>query len=460
VNTHILPGSFRDPSGFIFYQDGVLYRQVNEVHKNNYDFFMSSGLYQKLLADELLISHEEVGVECHQGSRAYKVIKPEPIPFISYPYEWCFSQLKEAALMMLRIQRIALDSGMSLRDASAFNIQFKGPRPIFIDTLSFEIFEEKNPWIAYRQFCRHFLAPLALMGYLDERLGQQFRTNIDGIPLDLTCAMLPLRSYFRPSILIHIYLHAKSQRRHAESNLNVHSIGCNMDKFKMLALIDSLESAIKALERKTKASFWQSYHLRRSYTSRAFEHKKEIVAQFLDEIKPRQVWDLGANTGVFSRIASRKGIYVVSFDSDHRVTDINFQESEKNTEKNILPLVMDLANPSPGIGWENAERASLNERGPADCALALALVHHLAIGNNIPFDKLARFFKNICNLLIVEFIPKRDAQTQKLLSARRDIFADYHQKGFEKAFGRYFSVIKQIPLRGSARTVYLMKRIN
>ena len=222
-----LPSSFRDPSGFLFQQDGIIYRQVNLVCKDNYDHLMDSGLYQALINDNLLIPHEEADIEPLVPERAYRTIKPEVIPFVSYPYEWCFSQLKDAALTTLKVQRKALDFGMSLKDCSAFNIQFRKGRPVFIDTLSFEKYREGQPWVAYRQFCQHFLAPLALMGYKDVRLNQLFRVYIDGLPLDFTSCLLPWRTRLRFSLLSHLHLHARSQEHFADKPVDVgqHRLG-------------------------------------------------------------------------------------------------------------------------------------------------------------------------------------------------------------------------------------------
>ena len=175
MSSRTIPSSFRDPSGFLFFQDGSVYRQVNAIYKENYDHLIGSGLYKALVASGLLVSHEEVGMNYARSDNAYKILKPELIPFVSYPYEWCFSQLKEAALTTLKIQKVALDFGMTLKDSSAYNIQFMKGRAVFIDTISFERYREGQPWVAYRQFCQHFLAPLALMSYRDIRLGRLFR---------------------------------------------------------------------------------------------------------------------------------------------------------------------------------------------------------------------------------------------------------------------------------------------
>jgi ribosomal protein L11 methylase PrmA len=449
-----LPASFRDPSGFLFRQDGVIYRQVNLIYKDDYNHLMDSGLYQALVDDGLLIPHQEVGVEPPARELAYKVIKPEPIPFISYPYEWCFSQLRDAALTTLRIQRKALDFGMSLRDSSAYNIQFKKGRPIFIDTLSFGEYHEGEPWVAYRQFCQHFLAPLALMSYKDIRLSQLLGIHIDGLPLDLTASLLPWRTRLRFSLLSHIHLHARSQKRYADRPIDVKQR--RMSRFAFLGILNSLESAVKKVKWKPQGTEWAEYYQDTNYSPQAFEHKKAIVGDFLDKARPSTVWDLGANVGTFSRLASERGIPTISFDVDPAAVEKNYLDCVARHEVNILPLVIDLTNPSPGIGWENKERMSLKERGPADAVLALALVHHLAISNNVPFSRIAGFLSDICQWLVIEFIPKADSQVQRLLATREDIFPDYTRQAFEQEFGRYFTIDASTDIRESQRTLYLM----
>ena len=212
MNAEGLAGSFRDPSGFVFERQGELYRQVNVIHAEHYDHLVASGLYDHLVRSGLLIPHQEVEIPASEPTRAYRVLKPERIDFVSYPYEWSFGQLRDAARVTIKAQAAALDHGMSLRDASAYNIQFQRGHPLLIDTLSFEKLPEGSPWVAYRQFCQHFLAPLALMSHRDVRLGQLLRIHLDGIPLDLAVRLLPWRTRLRPSLLLHLFLHARSQR--------------------------------------------------------------------------------------------------------------------------------------------------------------------------------------------------------------------------------------------------------
>jgi len=447
--------SFRDPNGFLFFRDGTIYRQVNLAYKEHWDHLMNSGLYSTLVNAELLIPHTEVDILAEENDIAYKIIGPEIISFISYPYEWCFSQLKQAALTTLRIQKIAFSFGMSLRDCSAYNIQFRKGKAILIDTLSFEKYHEGQPWIAYRQFCQHFLAPLVLMAFLDIRLSQLLRIYIDGIPLDLASSLLPFRTHFAFWLLCHIHLHAKSHFFFADKTINTYVHKIKPHSF--IALIDSLESAIRSLRLQPKGREWSDYYTDNSYSAEAFSHKKQIVSDFLDRIKLKNAWDLGANIGLFSRIASNKGIQTISFDSDPFCVEKSYLEVVKNGEINILPLLLDLTNPSPGIGWENQERLSLVERGPVDVILALALIHHLAISNNTPLNKIADFLAEICNFLLIEFVPKNDPQVQKMLLAREDIFTDYNQQAFENEFGWRFTILDSIKINNSERILYLMR---
>ena len=451
------PSSFRDPSGFLFYRDGTIYRQINLIYKEHYDLLMQSGLYKNLVGANLLIPHEEVAIEPAQKEQSYKIIKPQPIPFVSYPYEWCFSQLKDAALLTLAIQKMALALKMSLKDASAYNIQFIGSKPMLIDTLSFEKYRENEPWIAYRQFCQHFLAPLALMSYADVRLSQLLKIYIDGIPLDLAKTLLPLRTKFRFSLLSHIHLHAASQKHFADKSIKPK--GRKVSYMSLSGLINNLESGIRSLEWKPESTEWAKYYEDTNYTEAAMNHKNRVVAEFLDMVKPDTVWDLGANVGTFSRIAASKAIQTISFDLDPAAVELSYLDCKKSGETKILPLVLDLTNPTPAIGWENRERMSFLQRAPADAVFALAIVHHLAISNNLPIGAIAAFLEEILKRsLIIEFVPKDDSQVQKLLAAREDIFPDYNQEAFEREFERYFTIQKSVQIIDSKRTLYLMEK--
>ena len=455
-----LAASFRDPSGFLFTRQGVLYRQVNQLYRENYDRLMTSGLAEKLIRGGWLIPHTEVDAPPADASLAYKVIRPELLDFISYPYEWSFSQLQDAALNTLAIQKMALESGMALKDASAYNMQFHHGRAVLIDTLSFEVYREGEPWVAYRQFCQHFLAPLALMAYTDVRLSQLLRVYIDGIPLDLAARLLPGKTRWDLGLATHIHLHAAAQQRYSDKTIDKNAQTRKMGRTAFIGLMDNLESTVRKLQWKPAGTEWGDYYDASAghYTSDAMQEKRQAVSDFLARIQPKSVWDLGANTGVFSRLASVQGIPTVAFDIDPAAVERNYRAVKQAKETALLPLVLDLTNPSPAIGWCNRERHSLLERGPVDAVLALALIHHLAISNNVPLPRLAEFLSQAGQWLVIEFVPKEDSQVQKLLATREDIFPDYTPQGFETAFGAYYMLRERLPLKASPRVMYLMER--
>ena len=451
------PGSFRDPAGFVFRRDGDLYRQVNRSYQPAYDLLMGSGLYAQLTDRGLLVRHDDADLGLAVDDRAYKVIKPRRVEFIGYPFEWCFSQLRDSALATLDIQTAALDRGMSLKDSNAGNIQLVDGRPALIDTLSFEPYEEGFPWVAYRQFCQHFLAPLALMARTDIRLGQLLLTHLDGVPLDLAARLLPLKSRLSPGLAMHLHLHARGQRRHLHDTTDRASLRGRMNRRKLLALLDSLRSTVRKLRWNPGRSDWADYYQQDSYTAAAFQHKKRLVASMLDGIAPGPVWDLGANTGEFSRIALARTDTVVSLDFDPGAVEINYRQMSRERETGLFPLVADLTSPTPATGWANAERRSLLDRGPAHTAIALALTHHLAISNNVPFAGIAAFFAGLTRHLIVEFIPADDPMAARLLAMRNHDFPDYTLKAFEAALGERFTIRRREEIPSSRRVLYLME---
>jgi hypothetical protein len=458
-NASRVSSSFRDPAGFVFHRNQRLYRQVNEFGRNSYDRLMNSGLYDDLVKSKLLVSHQEVKGEALESESAYKILAPETVPFVSYPYEWCFGQLKSAALATLEIQKRALQFDMSLKDASAYNIQFLRGRPICIDTLSLEEHTRGRPWTAYGQFCRHFLAPLTLMTYCDVRLSQLLKVHLDGIPLDLTSRILPWYSKLRPSLLAHIHLHSRSER-HFESTQRVHR-EWRTDRNAQLGLLDNLKSILEKLEWRPVGTRWVAYYDRvnNNYSESAGQHKLDIVSKLLAESGGGTVWDLGANTGRFSRLAAKQGMFTISFDFDPAAVELNYAELVRVGETNLLPLVFDLFNPSPAIGWNNAERLTAWDRGRAETILALALIHHLAISNHLSFSQIAHFLSQRCRYLIVEFVPPSDSMVKTLLAGRESNFADYRRDRFENIFSQVFRIKRRQVLEDSERIIYLMETI-
>lgn len=447
--------SFRDKNGFLFYYKNEIYRKIEFSYKNHYEHLMNSNLYKELTENNLLIPHDEIN-DLKIYNDYYKIIKPKKIPFISYPYEWSFSELKDAALLTLKIQKISMKYDMTLKDGSAYNIQFLNGRPIFIDTLSFEKYENGQIWKPYKQFCQHFLAPLALISKKDTRLNLLSKIFIDGIPIDLTAMLLPKTTFGNFGLMAHIHAHAKSQGHYEGKDVKIKERTLSKRSFE--GIIQSLNSSIDKMTWKSGKTEWGDYYSDTNYSEKSFEEKKRIISSMLEQIKPKIVWDLGANTGMFSSLASSRGINTISFDIDPLAVEKNYQMVTKNNDQNILPLILDLSNPSSSIGWNNDERMSLVQRGPADLVFSLALIHHLAISNNVPLYKLAEFFSKISNFLIIEFIPKSDSQVKRLLLTREDVFDDYDEKNFEIEFSKFFKIINSEKIIDSERIIYIMEK--
>lgn len=452
-------GSFRDPSGFVFSRNGVVYRQVAECYAADYEHLMSSGLFDHLVGQGWLLAHEELDLRLAIGPCAYKVLRPAQLAFVSHPYEWCFSQLKEAALTTLRIQQAALDYGMSLKDASAFNIQLHKARSTLIDTLSFEKYQPGRPWVAYRQFCQHFLAPLALMSTLDIRLGQFSRIHIDGIPLDLASRLLPFRTRFKLGLGLHLHAHARIQKQFAGEKAGSKLSKRGISLRALRSLVSHLEQVISGLKPGRQRSEWEDYYrCNNNYNEQSLVSKVARVRELLQLHPHDTVWDLGANDGRFSRLARQCGAQtVVAWDVDPNCVESNYQSVISNREPGHFPLILDLTNPSPGTGWANHERASFADRGPADVVLALGLIHHLAISNNVPLARIARYLRSLGRQVLVEWVPKEDSQVQKLLATRCDVFPGYQQSAFQDEFSHDFQVLRQVPVEGSCRTLYLFQ---
>ena len=363
-----LPSSFRDPSGFVFAENDRVYRQINNGFAKHFDQFMSSGLYDVLVDKGYLVAHEDVTASnIQRGPDCYRVIAPEVIPYIAYPYEWSFSQLQDAAMLTLRIQTVALQHGYILKDASAYNVQFRHGKPVFIDTLSFEPYVEGVPWVAYRQFCQHFLAPLALMARVDVGLGKLLVTYIDGIPLSLASSLLPLTTRFNYSLQTHIHLHAKMQETYADAagtpttaKSSTTKNPRQLSKTGLQAIVESLASAVKSQQWKPPQTEWGDYYDNTNYSDGSTDEKRRLVDDYLSAIDEplNVVHDLGANTGEFSRIAARHAGLVVSQDIDPVAVERNYRRLVSEPPKNVLPLLQDLYAPSPAIGWGNEERAS------------------------------------------------------------------------------------------------------
>lgn len=452
-----LASSYRDPAGFVFQKDGILYRQVNKTYRGDFDFFISSGCYAHLVKKRLLISHEEIDQNFFSSADWYKTLLPQRVPFVSYPYEWCFEMLKDAALLTLTLAKESISFGVMLKDATPYNVQWLNGNLVFIDTLSFEKYDSTKPWIAYRQFCECFLSPLLLMHYAGQPILPFLVAYPDGIPLAITKSFLPLRSRLSVHTYLHIHLHEKFASKGPERSAVPKN---NFSEKKLRRLFDSLTLLIQSLRWKGGKTTWQNYYEEASQRSDYLQEKTNMVTSWITELPGiKTALDLGANVGQFSFLLSTHTT-VIAADFDHTAINNLYKKLVKQNERNILALVVDVSNPSPSLGFNNSERTSFIERTSVDLCLALALIHHLSIGKNIPFEKIAFFFEKICNYLIIEFVPKDDQKIEYMLSQKKDIYYNYNEENFIKEFEKHFFIERKQGIANSGRTLYQMKKHN
>ncbi len=449
-----VPGSFRDPAGYIVSENGLFKRVINNSGQWAYRAYMHSGLHAELVADGLIVDHSEEDRSHTWPHDAATVIVPTQLPFISYPYEWSFSQLRDAALLTLQIQERALLHGLSLKDASAFNVQFHGSTPIFIDTLSFEP-DPGTPWVAYEQFCRQFLAPLFLMHYGSANAAALLANFLDGLSLPWTAKLLPVSSLFHFGALCHIHLHSLSQRSRSSAPPSRSSL---IPVPVRISLLHSLRRAVESLRPPPPTSHWSTYSQNRSHYSHVARASKiELVGSVLSGARPRLVYDLGANDGAFSLLAARAGSLCIAIDQDHACVDSLYRKARSsNGQTRILPLNMDLSNPSPSLGFAHEERLSFSARASADLTLALGLIHHLRISCNIPLASVARFFAQFSRNLLLEFVPPEDPMSQLMLHGRLPS-PDHSLDGVLSAFRPHFDSPHILPIADSPRSLILFR---
>ncbi|HVG40761.1 MAG TPA: hypothetical protein VM888_04040 [Chitinophagaceae bacterium] len=449
------PASYRDPSGFVYCSEGHLYRQVNKVFKEDYEHFIKSGYAQQLIDSGSMIPFEEVAQMSTVTEDGYKIIKPLILDFISYPYEWSFTMLKDAALLTLSLAKEAIKYGLLLKDATPYNIQFYRNKPVLIDTLSFELIDTTKPWIAYRQFCESFLAPLALMHYSKMPLQALLLTYPDGIPLPITQKLLPLRSKINLNTYLHLHLHSSYSNNSAIGNKEK-SIKFSETKF--INILENLEKTVSSYTLHHKA-IWSGYYNEAQQRPDYITQKKEVIERWINNNSSiKKAIDVGANEGLFSELLASKNILTIAADFDHFSIDELYKRNKEKGEKNIHSLLIDLSNPSPAIGLNNKERASLMERVQCDLVLALAVLHHLCIGKNIPFAAIALFLKSLGKVLIIEFVPKEDEKIALMLQQKKDIYPWYTEKEFTESFSTLYEIKERQEIKGSKRVLYLMER--
>jgi len=455
-------GSFRDPSGRIYYVGDRVLRTVTEYAAEDFDFVRASGLIERLVADGHLIDTKivDANVLGDEAATARYVIEHPKIPFISYPYEWPFSALRAAALHHLDIQLESLEAGISLSDASAYNVQFLGARPIFIDTLSLRKYEDGEMWGGYRQFCEQFLNPLLLRTKLGVAHNAWYRGALDGIETMDLRRLLSWKSKFSKNILLHVIAHSTFQKtspgnRESKKTLATAYLPTASYRRMLQKLRHWIENMVPADVHKT---VWKDYENTHSYADDEYVLKKDFIAKFARSVQPNMILDLGCNTGEFSDVALKNGAgYSVGFDFDQGALEGAFSRAATQ-ELNFLPLFLDGTNPSPDQGWNQAERKGLSGRANADGLIALAFVHHLAIGKNVPLSNIADWLVSLAPQGVVEFVPKNDPKVEELLALRKDIFPDYEESHFVDCLSRRAEIVESKTITKSGRRLFWYRR--
>jgi len=463
------PGSWRDPAGFVYRRDGAIHRQIAPVFAAEWEAYLASGLHDRLVTRGAVLPFEDAPIaDALDPATAWRVIRPETLPVISWPWEWCPGQLRDAALLTLDLALEALDAGFTLRDATPYNVQLRGTRPVHLDALSFERRAPDAPWGPYRQFCRTFLAPLALMTERDPRLGLLLRSFLEGIPLDLAVRLLPRRTLLRLGLATHLHLHARAIGRNADGK-GAEARAVRLSETRLRALLGNLRGTVAGLRWEPEGTEWADYADRTSYSDAATAAKERIVRGMAEAVAPTIAWDLGANTGRYSAIVAETGAHVVAWDIDPGAVERHHRALMASGRERITPLLLDLTDPSPALGWGLTERASFLERANAELILALALVHHLAIGRGVPVEMIATFLAGLAPNLVIEWLPHEDPMVRRLLAGRHDMaggirgnVADwplFREEAFRGIFADAgWEIVERAPIEGSGRVLYRMRR--
>jgi hypothetical protein len=453
------PSSFRDRNGAVFYRDGVVLRGISAKALENFERLEAAPFYGKLIERGSIVATARVPPEAAGEASAgwAAVLEHAAIPFISYPYEWTFGMLKDAALLHLELMAAALDSGMILKDSSAYNVQWRGARPVFIDIPSFEILPDGQPWVGYRQFCELFLYPLMLQAYKGVDYRPFLRGSIDGIPAAALRPLLSTRDLARPGVLMHVVAQNALQRRYSGGERAVRGslAAAGFDKRLIVRNVEGLRKIVEKLSAGGAKTTWADYDSTHSYDDAEFRAKRDFVANAAAHRRWARVWDIGCNTGTFSRIAAEHADTVVAMDGDWMAIERLYQtQRDRPDAEKILPLVVNLADPSPSQGWRGLERKSLPERGRPELTLCLALIHHIVIGSNIPMRDFVGWLAGLGTSLVIEFVSRDDEMVQTLLANKDDQYGDFTQDAFEALLDEHFDVRESQPLKGGKRAIY------
>jgi hypothetical protein len=449
------PSSYRDRNGAIFYRGDRVFRSLSPTALENWKLLEEQKFFQDFVAAGKIVGTKPAAAEPSDGWAA--ALEHERVPFISYPYEWTFGMLKDAALLHLELMKAALAADMILKDSSAYNVQWSGVHPVFIDVPSFEPLRKGQPWVGYRQFCELFLYPLMLQAYKGTDFKPLLRGRIDGITADEMRGLMSARDLVRSGVLLHVVAQSALQRRYSGSTQDMRGTlaQAGFDKRLIAQNVRKLRSLVAGLEPARSKTEWSDYDKTHSYDESEFRHKAEFVQKAAASRRWRLAWDLGCNTGTFSQIAAKYADYVVSMDGDWMSIEHFYQREKADAAaKSILPLVVNLADPSPNQGWLGAERKGLPERGRPELTLCLALIHHIVISANIPLASFIGWLAGLRTAVVIEFVSREDEMVQALLANREDQYADYNPETFRQLLAERFRIEAEEPLKGGKRTIF------
>lgn len=453
-------GSYRDRRGRVFYQSGAVCRGLNADAFAEWNVVAGSRFFQQAMEAGRVVrtelaSSSDNGQSVAPGEWAV-VLRHELIPFISYPYEWTFGMLRDAALLHLELLDAALDEDITIKDGTAYNVQWRGARPVFIDIASFERLKPGEPWMGYRQFCQTFLYPLFLQAYKNVGFHSWLRGALDGIDPRDCAGLMSWRDWLRPGVLSHVVLHAKLHARYSQRETGVRAAlpAAGFQKQMIKANVHKLLRIVRGLKWERPDSVWTGYATQNTYAEADHKRKVDFVRSVVQSRTWTLAWDLGCNTGTFSRIAAENADYVVAVDADHATVDRLYSSLKEEPSRRILPLVGNLADASPDQGWRGLERRSLRERGRPELILCLALIHHLVIGAGIPLPELVRWLADLKSDLIIEFVSREDPMVKLLLRNKPDDYSDYNEALFERLLSELFDLRRREPLESGTRTLY------
>ncbi len=445
-------GSFRDRGSRVYLLDGEVYRALDASAKGELEAALAAPFFRRAIAAGQIVGTE--WIEAGPASLAppgpwVASVRHERIPLVSYPYEWTFGMLRDAAQLQLELLDAALAEGFILKDASAYNIQWRGGTPVFIDVGSFVRYQAGSPWPGYRQFCQHYLYPLMLQAYKGAPFHPWLRGRIDGIPPVDFASLLCLRDLLRPGVLAHAWLHAKASGRPGVAGATGPLFTPDMIRTNVQALL----RLVRRLDWSPSGSVWSDYTTSNSYGEGDRATKEAFVAAVSRARRRRQVWDLGSNTGTFARLAARDADLVLAVDADHLSVERLYRGLQATPATNILPLVIQLADPSPGLGWRGKERRTLEDRGRPDLVLALALLHHLVLSSNVPLELVVEWLWSLGSEVVVEWVEREDPMAALLLAGRPDA-VDYRRDHFEQLLARRFATHARVVLPSGTRVLY------